>query len=44
MKNLNLLQKSGMSQSVNKQKINTSQAIQLNSKQKLLNQVKLQEI
>ena len=39
MKNLNLLQKSGMLQTVKQQKQNTSQAIQLNLKQKLLNQV-----
>ena len=38
MKSQNLLQKSGMSQTVKQQKVNTSKAILLNLKQKLLNQ------
>ena len=39
MKSQKLLQKSGMSQTVKEQKVNTSTAILLNLKQKLLNQV-----
>ena len=39
MKSQNLLQKNGMSQTVKQQKVNTSKAILLNLKQKLLNQV-----
>ena len=39
MKNLNLVQKSGMSQKVKQQKVNASEVILLNLKQKLLNQV-----
>ena len=39
MKNLNLLQKGGMSYKVKEQKVNTSKAILVNLKQKLLNQV-----
>ena len=39
IKNLNLLQKSGMSETVKQQKVNTSKRILLNLKQKLLNQV-----
>ena len=39
MKSQNLLQKSAMSQTVKQQKVNTSKAILLNLKQKLLNQV-----
>ena len=38
MKSQNLLPKSGMSQTVKQQKVNTSKAILLNLKQKLLNQ------
>ena len=39
MKSQNLLQKSGMSQTVKQQKVNISKAILLNFKQKLLNRV-----
>ena len=39
MKSQNLLQKSGMSQTVKLQKVNTSKVMLLNFKQKLLNQV-----
>ena len=39
MKNLNLLQKSGMSLVVKQQRVNTSKAILSNLKQKPLNQV-----
>ena len=39
MKSQYLLQKSGMSETVKKQKVNTSKAILLNLKHKLLNQV-----
>ena len=39
MKNLNLLQKSGMSWTVRQQKVITSKVTLLNLKQKLLNQI-----